>query len=232
MAGLDFPSSPTNGQIYDDYYYDASTSVWRHSGTKAGLLTRITSLETANATTNKSGLVPIIPSSVSVGAGSASVGASGLITVTSSTSTTLTDIFVQGVYLAYRLVITGSATTNVDLVAQFRTASSTIATTYYGAGWAATYLGSLVISNPRNGGTNGYLGTNGTEGLFIVMDVQTKFLSGTTYKPSYNYTAMNRTNGVAYGGGYGADSIGAYTPSLVISGGTFSGTIQVFGYND
>ena len=29
---LDFPSNPTNGQIYDNYYWDSSTSAWRASG--------------------------------------------------------------------------------------------------------------------------------------------------------------------------------------------------------
>ena len=29
---LDFPSNPTSGQIYDNYYWDASNQIWRASG--------------------------------------------------------------------------------------------------------------------------------------------------------------------------------------------------------
>lgn len=31
---LDFPSSPVNGQTYDNYFWDASTGVWRNSDYK------------------------------------------------------------------------------------------------------------------------------------------------------------------------------------------------------
>ena len=33
---LDFPSSPTNGQVYGDYYYDSTTTAWRSSPTTTG----------------------------------------------------------------------------------------------------------------------------------------------------------------------------------------------------
>lgn len=32
MAALDFPADPVNGQVYDDYYYDATISSWRSLG--------------------------------------------------------------------------------------------------------------------------------------------------------------------------------------------------------
>ena len=32
MPALDFPASPVNGQVYDDYYYDAATTSWRSLG--------------------------------------------------------------------------------------------------------------------------------------------------------------------------------------------------------
>lgn len=44
---LDFPSSPVNGQTYDNFYWDASTGVWRNNGSKNALSSRLTSLETA-----------------------------------------------------------------------------------------------------------------------------------------------------------------------------------------
>jgi len=43
---LDFPSSPTNGQVYGNYYYDSSIGAWRNVGSKDGLSQRLTAVET------------------------------------------------------------------------------------------------------------------------------------------------------------------------------------------
>lgn len=32
MPALDFPANPTNGQVYEDYYYDATIASWRSLG--------------------------------------------------------------------------------------------------------------------------------------------------------------------------------------------------------
>lgn len=32
MADLDFPANPTNGQVYNNYWYDSSISSWRSLG--------------------------------------------------------------------------------------------------------------------------------------------------------------------------------------------------------
>jgi len=42
---LDFPVSPSNGQIYEDYYYDASSLAWRALASNNGLVDRIQLLE-------------------------------------------------------------------------------------------------------------------------------------------------------------------------------------------
>jgi hypothetical protein len=42
---LDFPSNPTNGQAFENYYYDSSITAWRSAGSKTGVNQRVTTLE-------------------------------------------------------------------------------------------------------------------------------------------------------------------------------------------
>lgn len=43
---LDFPSSPTNGQTYENFIYDSSITAWRNQGTANNLATQIATLQT------------------------------------------------------------------------------------------------------------------------------------------------------------------------------------------
>lgn len=157
---LDFPSSPTNGQVYDNYYYDSILGAWRSAGTKNGLSTRLTTLEnitvpavasrvttlesttipaiatrttaleTADNTTNKSGLVPIIPTSVSVNSGTGSVSATGLITWNAANTLTVNNVF-SSAYTNYKLVMTTEGDSNPsDIWFQFKNSGGTLATGY------------------------------------------------------------------------------------------------------
>ena len=42
---FDFPSAPTNGQQFGNYYWDAATGAWRNLGSKDALAQRLTALE-------------------------------------------------------------------------------------------------------------------------------------------------------------------------------------------
>lgn len=57
------------------------------------LATRVGALETATNLTNLSGLVPVIPSSITVGSGTATASSVGVITVTGASSVSLNNIF-------------------------------------------------------------------------------------------------------------------------------------------
>ena len=48
---LDFPTNPTNGQVFGNFYYDSSITAWRNLGSKNALSTEITNLETASPRT-------------------------------------------------------------------------------------------------------------------------------------------------------------------------------------
>jgi hypothetical protein len=47
---LDFPSSPTNGQIYENYYYDSANSVWQTLGSKLETTALISNTPTGSFT--------------------------------------------------------------------------------------------------------------------------------------------------------------------------------------
>lgn len=76
---LDFPASPVNGQLYQDYYYDAATTSWRALGSNNGLADRISLVEkyAINAQTGTS--YAIIASD-----------ANKLVTMTNASASTLT----------------------------------------------------------------------------------------------------------------------------------------------
>lgn len=58
---LDFPSSPANGQVYDNFYYDATKGTWKSlsSGASPNYLTNPT-FTNVNVNTSSSSTVPLI----------------------------------------------------------------------------------------------------------------------------------------------------------------------------
>lgn len=157
MPALDFPSSPTNGQVFGQYVYDSTKGAWRVS---ADLLASATPSPTAPVNpvsgdlwfnTNDgvmfmylndgnssqwvevksntasgstvaarvdaleakpSGLVPIIPTSVAVSSGSATVSNTGLVTVTSNAgNVSLNGVFTSA-YTNYRIIVEFAGTNN------------------------------------------------------------------------------------------------------------------------
>ena len=109
----------------------------------------IDALQLANSTTNKSGLVPIIPSSVTVGAGTASVDSTGKITFTNSRIISPNAVF-SATYTNYLVQINiTAASADSGLIVQFRngTTVNTSATYRY------TYTEWVDASaNPTSGG--------------------------------------------------------------------------------
>jgi hypothetical protein len=139
---LDFPASPVDQQVYQNFYYDASIGAWRNVGSKNGLSTRVTSLETlttalpiangGSGTTLGPGGVPIVASSVSVNAGSASVSAAGVITFSGVTTLGLNGIF-NANYENYRVVIYdySASNTGTNQSFQLRAAGTTFTSNGY-----------------------------------------------------------------------------------------------------
>lgn len=76
---LDFPNSPSNGQIYEDYYYDAATTSWRALGSNNGLADRISLVEKYAINAQTGTTYAVVPTD-----------ANKLVTMTNASASTLT----------------------------------------------------------------------------------------------------------------------------------------------
>lgn len=157
MAALDFPSSPTNGQVYGQYVYDSTKGAWRVSAdlmaaaipsstaptnpvsgdlwfnTNDGVMFMYfndgntsqwveVKSNTASGSTvaarvgaieaKPSGLVSLVPTSVVVSSGAATVSNSGWVTVTSNAGNVSLNGVFSSAYTNYRIVIEVAGSNN------------------------------------------------------------------------------------------------------------------------
>lgn len=225
---LDFPSNPINGQTYDNYYWDASSNAWRSSGTKAGLQTRTTALELANATTNKSGLVPIIPSSLGTSSGTATYSSTtGLITVSGSSGFGINDVFTSA-YTNYRIIMSGSMSVSGVLQMRFKSGTSDISSgNYYYNLLEANSTMQVYRFTAQTIGRIGYFNNGQTAN--VVMDV----FSPAPASESWLRASFTGSDGLIWL----SETANRLATADACSGiaflpqsGTFSGTVQVYGY--
>ena len=282
MAVMDFPTSPTNGQVYGQYTFDSSKGAWRVAASSAstvvssptapsspvagnlwyntneGLLFvyyadgdtnqwvevkansslgstipgRVDALETADATTNRAGLVPVIPTSVAVGSGSATVS-SNAVTVTGASSVSLNNCF-SGSYSNYRIVLSLSASA-LGVAPYFRPRSAgadrTNANFYYGG------------FSVREGGTTGAWSGNGAT-LWDLGRLHTVAEMNSISMDIFNPFDASKPTGMNFlawandgSGGFGIFDAGLYSTTnsndgftIYASSGTIAGTIRVYGY--
>lgn len=197
------------------------------------LATRVGALETADASVNKSGLVPIIPSSVSLTSGTATVSSSGLISFTGANTATLNDIFSPN-YSNYKIIITSEADSSPsDIWLQFKNSSGTLGSGY-------NYMRFNNQNNALSGSYSTSQGswnlgrTNGYGGTAIDLTLYDPGKSLTASNGYRKYTSLN-TDAVFSEMLSGVNGItgSAYTGCLIFLSGavTFGNAkIQVYGY--
>ena len=178
------------------------------------------------------GLVPVVPTSVAVGSGTASVGASGLITFTTvGTSLSVNGCF-SATYLNYAVVFNATHSTEAgdSMNVKFRASGSDTSTEYY----------YNIINYYSNSATIDYLrGNNQATGILtdaialergMRMDILNPFaaknsfimtqvsaMTSTRSTPSFSYNAQNSTT-----------SFDGFT--LLPQAGTMTGTMSIYGY--
>lgn len=197
------------------------------------LATRIGALETADSSTNRSGLVPIVPSSVSLTSGTATVSSSGLISFTGANTATLNDIFSPN-YSNYKIIITSEADSSPsDIWLQFKNSSGTLGSGY-------NYMRFNNQNNALSGSYSTSQGswnlgrTNGYGGTAIDLTLYDPGKSLTASNGYRKYTSLN-TDAVFSEMLSGVNGItgSAYTGCLIFLSGavTFGNAkIQVYGY--
>lgn len=193
------------------------------------LATRVGAIETADATTNRAGLVPVIPSTIAVSGGTATANSLGVVSFTGTTSVSLNGVF-SSQYDNYRIIykidsstvvtfanmrLRASGTDNtasvysrngiVQIGSNAAGASNELSTSYFACGWVDTDANASQIDlyNPNK--------ALATSGNFMVRG----FAGGTAFfAGSYKHASANAFDGVTF-----------YSAS-----GSQSGTIQVYGY--
>lgn len=235
---LEFPSNPTNGQLFDDYFYDASIGAWRGIGSPNNLGVQVAALQTANATTNRAGLVPVSPTSVTVGSGSATISSSGLVTFNNTSTLLLNGVF-NANYRNYRMILNmNSSSADYDLAARWSTnGTASTAGTYFNAGERRTQGGASISYGGGPFATQWFIGggqasyNSGT--LRASIDIYSPFIVSATYAISNAFSTNPDSSGFnLYNTGNAQETTSRDGIQIYPTSGNITGTLQVYGYRD
>lgn len=207
-------------------YIIKATTGWSAGDSELAL--RMAAAETAAATTNKSGLVPIVPTgSLTIGSGSASYNAMGVVTFSGCTYVTVPAVF-SSAYAFYKVIIESASTDDVGHYIRL----NNVSTGYYWT-WTRSVSPSTAqtISSVDGAGTGIYFGSSHTGGLAGDIDIfspnkasNTRFIFKSAGNGGATYYAYS-------GAGYKLDTTQYTSVTLLPGTGSFSGTIRIYGYN-
>ena len=236
--GLNFPSSPTNGQLFENYIYDSSIGAWRSWNAESSSPVQIYNGGTGATTLAQAqdslgvGLVEIVPQTILLTppGGSATVNTAGEISFTNVTSVSLNNAFSSN-YRYYKVVLSlsNSSAAGTYYGIRLRASGSDLSTASYdtqvanfsGGTWSVVQLSSQT-----------YLRTG-------ISDSQSTLRSFCSFDIANPNVAANTTitgTWAAYVGGIATGYLSNTTQydgfTILFGNGTsFSGTVQVFGYN-
>lgn len=220
---IDFPSNPTNGQVYANYIYDSSITAWRNVNTDTGI-----------GTLNAMGLKNVVPSSVVVASGSATVNGNGLVTFSGATSIALDGIF-SSTYTNYKIVINANVATGENWIElRLRSGGSTITSANYAYTIRRGESGGT-ISTDNSGQVNALTAVSGPNagGNTHTFDINNPFLLTFTnwFGQSESVLSAGTFNMATFGGMYKAATS---ANGIIINpqGSNLNGTIQCFGYTN
>ena len=219
-------------------YIIKATAGWTAGDSE--LATRLGAVETASATTNRAGLVPVVPASVVTGAGSASVSANGTVTFANA-STVLVNSAFSSTFSNYRIVLNINVATNdYDLGSRFATAGTVAtATAYFNAGERRNQGGTASSYGGGGFSTLWYIGggqpSYNTGKLRASMDIYSPFLgAGNPTMAICNAFGTNpdSTGFSIYNTGTSHDEASRDGFQIFPTAGTISGTMRVYGYRE
>lgn len=173
------------------------------------------------------GLIKVVPTSVTVGSGSSSVDVNGNITFSGASSITIDGVF-SSTYQNYRYLIDAVGSANQACQFRFRNSGGDVTGGFYGGGHYVTYTGTsgLVSANNASAIDVGAFGTNGGN---VSADIHNPFsTTGSTSIFGQNWYPVS-----AYTMAWGY----AITPNnftgfrINPASGTLSGTLRIYGYN-
>lgn len=181
------------------------------------------------------GLVPVIPTSVSVGSGTASVAADGTITFSNASNFSVDGVFTT-TYRNYRILMTRiTANSAAQILARFRSGGSTLTTTTYFT--AAAYQ----LANATSGVYSGFNGISWTELAPATVETGWTSITWDIFQPGisdthtsslfastgYSTAIQNRNGAVMYNVVSAINGFHLY-PNIATN---ISGIVKIYGYN-
>lgn len=206
------------------------TGVYYHTAASAPITEEARSLALATSVDKAIGLVPIIPSSVTVSAGTASVSSDGIITVSAGATIAINSVF-SAAYRDYKVVLDGATTLNPSEWTAMRLRSGGVDDSSASYDGIYQYSGTASSATASAGWTNE---TNmrpfpsGNYRLFTEMNFGSPFL--VLYTMVRTQTIYDANNGLEGGQMFCQHKQNtSYTGFTFIPSSTFNGTIRVYG---
>lgn len=193
---------------------------------------RISTLEAGSL----AGLIPVAPESIVVATGTAAVNALGVVSFTGATVISLNNVFTSA-YKNYRFILNVTAVTaTMSTQIRLRNAGADLSGAAYNRIQMAVIANATTATAGANGQTSYDLGSTSVVANKMVASGDI-FAPNETLQTSFATTTI----GYAVSASFWASWTGGgnYTPSTAVDGisficsaGNFTGTVQVFGYND
>jgi len=177
------------------------------------------------------GLRMVVPTSVTVGSGTATIGTNGTVTFTGVSSVSLNSCFTS-TYQRYKLLISVYGSTTATLNMKFREATTDKSASYYGGAFYVQYNNVSGVFNLSNNASNFELidtmqtsstGLSSVDSTIDFQNVSSGTITGQTFEQI----------GIATYFGYKNQSMSAFDGfSLIPASGTITGTLSVYGYKN
>lgn len=188
---------------------------------------RISTLEAGSL----SGLIPVVPTSIAIAGGTASINSLGVITFGAGTTSLSINGLPTSTYAKFKAIYRIQVSANGNQVYfKNRAAGVDYTINYFGGGFQCTYTGNLSAQVAINNGGYGWIGTGATNANSLQGTIEFQPIAGTS---TYSFTAYSTQVSGMQGGGYESPS-GTKPDGFTIfpSAGSMQGTIEIFGYND
>jgi hypothetical protein len=174
-----------------------------------------------------SGLVPIVPTSVSVGGGTATAGTNGQVTFTSATtSLSLNGVF-SSAYDNYRIVYRATYASAASVSARLRIATTDTATNYI---FASVFTNTGTAGASSTTSTSFGLSITGTTTRNFVADIVSPFIATST---GFIGIGREQNSGANYGIiSYGHAQIDStsFDGITLLNDAAQTGTVSIYGY--
>jgi hypothetical protein len=183
---------------------------------------------------SRGGLTQIIPTSVTVSSGTASVAANGAITFSTAQNLTLDGIFSSS-YRNYRLLFSGVASSNVSMNFVYRYLSSGTPTDFGSLYYTQKlYSGGSTTTSVRvSNAANGTLPDVGVDQSVHSTDFYTPNISGQYACHTSQGTYVPSVGGIEYDNFGGLCATATQMTGIKFSGAmNYTGIIHVYGYNN